>query len=103
MIFMDPIGRLTIECPFCHKKTIKAYYWPPSREVKTSRSAGAGSKTKWYKVPERWHIASGCSNCNKTQKEVEKAFKKEQKEGKVLSQEEIIRRAKEAGLPLKIK
>jgi len=99
---MDPIGRLPIECPFCHKQTIKALYWPPSRETRTSSSASAGSKTKWIRVPERWVIISGCSNCGKSQKEVEKAYKN-RREGKPIPHKELIRRIKEAGLPLKIK
>ena len=96
---MDPIGILYLECPFCHKQTIKAYYWPPSREAKTSRSAGAGSRTKFYKVRERYHIASGCSNCGKTQKEVERVINKGEDKGP--SREEVLKRMKEAGLPTK--
>jgi hypothetical protein len=40
-----------------------------------------------------------CPSCGKTKKEIEKALK----EGKQLSNEEIIKRMKEAGLPLRIK
>jgi len=93
---MDPIGIVDVECPFC-KKRFKARYWPPSVETHTSRCA-AKSVTKWHRVPERYFF-TGCPHCGKSKKEIEKRWK----EGVPPSHEEIIRRAKEAGLPLKIK
>ena len=65
-----------------------------------SSSASAGTKRKAYRTREKYEIITDkCSNCGKTKKEIEKRLK----EGKVPSREEVIRRAKEAGLPLKIK
>jgi len=68
-----------LECPFCGKQTIKALYYPPVLQAKSSRCS-AGKKTKFYIKGERYEILSGCSVCGKSLKEVKRAFKKRGKE-----------------------
>jgi len=43
--------------------------------MKKSRSAAAGTKTKFYHTKEKLEIISGCSNCGKNKEEIIKAFK----------------------------
>lgn len=69
-------------------------------EVYTTQTIRVGSNRKTIPklVPGKDEVLSEkCSNCGKSKKEIEKALKK----GISLSHKEIIRRAKEAGLPLK--
>jgi hypothetical protein len=88
-------GHVDFECPFCHKRTIKAFHRPSYLEHRTSRIS-AGSKTKYFRVPESYEIMSGCSNCGKSKKEIVDFL-----EGKEsLSHEERIERLKKRGLPL---
>ena len=90
---------LTEECPFCKQKTINVIHIEETFSAKRTRIR-AGRSTKYVKSPERYEIlVEKCSNCGKSKKEIEKSLK----QGKELSNEEIIRRMKEAGLPLKIK
>jgi hypothetical protein len=90
----------TIECPFCSEKTVRAVCFPPTTKIRRSRSASAGTKIHIYKISEKYLVVSDCSNCGKTKKEIERALK----EGKQPSNEEIIKRIREAGLdPTKLK
>ncbi len=88
---------IKIECPFCNKP-IKVFYRPAIRRELKKTSWG-GSKKAFTIDKESMILPDKCPYCGKTKKEIEKRLK----EGKVLSREEIIKRAKEAGLPLKIK
>ena len=91
--------RITIECPFCKKETIQVLHSPEVYSTQTIR-VGSNRKTIPNLTPAKDQILSGkCSNCGKTKKEIEKALK----EGIPIPHEELIRRLKEAGLPLKIK
>ena len=66
----------------------------------SSSSASAGTKRKAYRTPESYEILSDeCPNCGKSKKEIDKALKGEPK----FSHEEIIKKANDAGLPLKIR
>jgi endogenous inhibitor of DNA gyrase (YacG/DUF329 family) len=88
---------IIIECPFCGK-SIKALHKPALvREIK--KSSWGGSKKSYKTDAEVFEVTEDCPNCGKTKKEIEKALK----HGKEPSNEEIIKRMKEAGLPLKIK
>ncbi len=99
MIKMD---ETKIVCPFCGENTIKCLFRPSSSRFKRSRgSAISKNVTIWTK--EKYIVVSGCSNCGKSKEEVEEEFKRQEKEGAKIPHEEVIRRAKEAGLPLKIK
>jgi len=84
-----------IECPFCHKKTINATFIPSMLQSKTSRTS-AKSVTKFYQTKEKYEINSGCKECGKSQKEVEKALK----EGKsdMDKEKRILERLKKQGL-----
>ena len=67
-----------IECPFCKKDTVKAIYYPPVLQMKKSRSAAAGTKTKFYHTKEKLEIISGCSNCGKSKEEIMKALRRKE-------------------------
>lgn len=85
-----------IPCPFCKDGIVKAHHRPSVRSFRTSRSA-AGAKSVPCRTTEKWNVLSGCSKCGKTKQEIVKALK----EGVSPSKEDIIKRAKEAGLPLR--
>lgn len=86
-----------IECPFCKVGKIKVLYKPSMLQFKVSRIA-AGTKRTPYRTHEKYELlVDKCPECGKTKKQIETALK----EGIPPSQEEIIRRAKEAGLPLR--
>ena len=84
-----------LECPFCGKQAINAMYIPSTLRTKTSRTS-AKAITVYFRSKEKYEIQSGCSNCGKSQKEVEKAFK----EGKpdVEKEKKIFERLKAQGL-----
>jgi endogenous inhibitor of DNA gyrase (YacG/DUF329 family) len=88
---------ITIECPFCGKP-IKAFHKPALvREVK--KASWGGSKKSYRTDAEVFEVTEDCQTCGKSKKEIENALK----HGKEPSNEEIIKRMKDAGLPLKIK
>jgi hypothetical protein len=91
-------GHADFECPFCHKRTVKAFHKPSYLEHRTSRIS-AGSKTKYFRVPESYDIVSGCSNCGKSKQDIIDFLAGKEK----LSYEERIDRLKKRGLPLRIK
>jgi hypothetical protein len=84
-----------IKCPFCEKETIDAIYIPPVLQSVTSRTA-AKSITKFYQTKEKYEIQSGCSNCGKSQKEVEKAMKEGNED--VEKEKRIFERLKAQGI-----
>lgn len=86
---------IIIECPFCHKKTIKAIHYPPVLQTTTSHAAGR-SVTRYYYTKDRIEVISGCSNCGKSKKEVEKALKEGVKNTE--RERKIIERLKKQGL-----
>ena len=87
-----------IECPFCKTK-IKALYKPSVLQFHVSRISAKTARVP-FRTQEKYEIlVEKCPNCGKSKKEIEKRLK----EGKQPSNEEIIRRMKEAGLPLRIK
>ncbi|MCD6226238.1 MAG: hypothetical protein J7J93_00350 [Candidatus Aenigmarchaeota archaeon] len=93
---MKNIEKTILECPFCNKKTIKAIYFPPVLQSATSRSAAKGSVTKFYKTKEKYEIQSGCSNCGKSKKEIEKVMKEGKKDSN--KEKKILERLKKQGL-----
>ena len=65
-------------CPFCDKGIIEVIVRPPMLQARRSRSAAAGTKTKWYKSREEVVIVSKeCPVCHKTREEIEKKWKEE--------------------------
>ena len=89
-----------IECPFCKAK-IQLLYKPSMIRFSSSSSASAGTKRKAFRTQEKYEVlVEKCPNCGKSKKEIEKALEK----GKEPSNEEIVRRLREAGLdPSKLK
>ena len=90
---------ITLECPFCHKFTVSAINYPPVLQTSVSRAAGRTS-TKFYQTKEKTEITSGCSNCGKSQKEVERALKNSNSD--VEKEKKIFERLKEQGFPNEI-
>jgi len=91
---MEFQGEQIWNCPFCDKTTIKVIYFPAtSRPKKTS---WGGSKPWQVVTKEQYVVKSGCSNCGKSQKEVERALK----EGKddVEKEKKIFERLKAQGI-----
>jgi len=89
-----------IKCPFCEKGNISSIYTPKMLVTKRSRGS-AKTKSYSYFTDEKYEIiVDKCPNCRKSKKEIEKSLK----EGKQTSNEEIVKRLKEAGLdPTKLK
>ena len=87
--------QVKIMCPFCEKETISATHIPSMTVASTSRTS-AGAKTKFYKTKEKYEIQSGCSNCGKSQKEVEKALKEGKKDTE--KEKRILERLKKQGI-----
>jgi hypothetical protein len=84
---------IQINCPFCDTP-IKAIHKPHLiREIK--RTSWGGNKPSFARDKEVIIImVDTCPKCGKTKKEIEKSLEK----GKELSNEEVLRRLKEAGL-----
>ena len=59
------MGYTEVKCPICGKRGVKAFYKPSYLEHSTSRIS-AGSKTKYYRVPESYEVLSGCPHCGKS-------------------------------------
>jgi hypothetical protein len=93
------VDNVILECPFCGKQTINAIYIPSMAEAHTTRTS-AGAKTKFYQTKEKYEIQSGCSNCGKSQKEVENALK--EGESDVDKEKRILERLKKQGFPEEI-
>jgi rubredoxin len=65
------------DCPFCQKGKIKVLIRPSFLQIRRSRSAAAGTKTKWYKSREEFIVLSAeCPNCHKKREEIEKEWEK---------------------------
>jgi hypothetical protein len=47
-------------------------------QIKKSRSAAAGTKTKFYHTKEKLEIISGCSNCGKSKEGIVKALEEKE-------------------------
>jgi hypothetical protein len=88
---------IIIECPFCHKMTISAIRYPPILQTAVSRAAGRTS-TKFYQTKEKTEITSGCSNCGKSQKEVQKVLKEGSQDEDVEKEKKIFERLKAQGI-----
>lgn len=85
-------------CPFCKKPTIKILHVPFVANTFTSKSRAGGRNTVIQK--ERFDVLSGCDECGKSKKEVERALNTGRT--KEMTHEERIKRMKDAGLPTRI-
>ena len=81
-------------CPFCGKLTIKILHIPFVVNKFSSGCRAGGKRT--FVQEEKLNILSGCDECGKSQKEVEKALNDGTDK---ITHEERIRRIKESGLP----
>lgn len=89
------MDEIKVNCPFCDTP-IKAMYKPfLIRELK--KTTWGGNKPSFKRDKELLIVIEDCPNCKKTKKEIEEALNK----SKQPSNEEVIRRLKEAGLNLK--
>ena len=90
-------GKATVECPFCKKVAVQAFYKPSFKQAKTSRIS-AGAKTTFHRVGEKYFIQGDCPNCGAKNKDIQGWYDGKGKK-KEVSHEERLRRIKEAGLP----
>lgn len=68
------VEKRNMVCPFCNHEGVESLYTPPYINLVVKRDA-TGAKTKRVKISEKYEIISGCSNCGKTKKEINKALK----------------------------
>lgn len=84
---------IDIECPFCKTK-VKALYKPSMLQFHVSRISAKTARVP-YRTQERYEIlVDKCPTCGKTKKEIEKALR----HGKEPSNDEVVKRLREAGL-----
>jgi len=88
--------KLVLDCPFCKKNVIEATFIPSFFQAATSRSSASGSKTTYYKTKEKYEVQSGCSNCGKSVKEIQKALNEGKKDPE--KEKKILERLKAQGL-----
>jgi uncharacterized protein (DUF2225 family) len=82
-----------IECPFC-KARIKALYKPSMIQFHVSRISAKTARVP-FRTQEKYQIlVDKCPSCGRTRKQIEKALS----EGKELSNKEVLKRLREAGL-----
>ncbi len=89
------VENIKLNCPFCGKNTIEATFIPPVLQSHTSRTS-AKSITKFYRTKEKYEIQSGCPNCGKSSKEVQKALNEGVKDPE--KEKRILERLKAQGL-----
>ena len=89
------MGREIIEitCPFCNKGKIQIYQQGSVKKY-VSGPYGGG-KRKVFQSEDRIIVASNCSICGKSDKEIQKKLE----EKKEVSHEEKLKRSKKAGMP----
>jgi len=93
-------GAAIVECPFCHKVGVAAFYKPSFAQGKVSRIS-AGAKTTFRRVDEKYFIQGDCPNCGAKNRDIQ-VWYDGQYEGKRLSHEERLKRIKDSGLPTRI-
>jgi hypothetical protein len=91
--------QVKLNCPFCGKSTIDAIFYPSMLETRTAYGASRRGAITYY-TKEKYEIQSGCSNCGKSQKEVQKALKEGKKEPD--KEKKILERLKEQGFSSEI-
>lgn len=90
----------TIKCPFCEQGDIITIYIPRMMVTTYGRASSNKKAMNFFKNEKYEILSEKCPNCGKSKKEIERALI----EGIPLSNKEIIRRMKEAGLdPSKLK
>jgi len=90
------VEKVKLTCPFCGKECVDVVFTPSFFQAHTSRSSASGSKTSFYKTKEKHEVQSGCSNCHKSAKEIQKAFEGGKKDPE--KDKKIFERLKKQGL-----
>ncbi len=90
-----------LKCPFCDRGDIEAVYQPSRVEKRMSRGSGFNGMTPIH-IDERYTISMDCPKCGKKGSEIERALNRGEGKRKAPSNEEILKRLKEAGLPTKV-
>jgi len=85
------IEKLKLDCPFCGVGKIDVLHIPESVRQSKSGEMSVPRKTK-----ENYMVESGCSNCGKSQKEVERALKGSNSD--VEKEKKIFERLKAQGI-----
>lgn len=68
-----------LSCPFCDENTISCIYFPSVTQIKTSSTATFGKSKQKVKSSETWIIQSGCEKCDKSQEDVEKKLRDDER------------------------
>lgn len=63
--------------PFCKKGHISCMWFPSAVSIKRNITASLPSKGSVSKSRDTWIVKSGCSECGRSQEEIEKQFQKE--------------------------
>ncbi|MGI0086810.1 MAG: hypothetical protein ACREBI_02470 [Nitrosotalea sp.] len=66
-----------LACSFCKKGQISCIWFPSAISIKRNITASLPGKGSVSKSRNIWIVKSGCSECGKSQDEVEKQFQKE--------------------------
>ena len=65
-----------LSCPFCDKGRISCLHFPGVTGQRTRSTSTFGRIKERTKSSDIWLVRSGCSNCGKSQEEVEKKLKR---------------------------
>ncbi len=89
-----PAERMTIKCPFCDIGDIIISYTPRTMIMRKSRCSAKTAYSPFFKDPKTEVLTEKCPNCGKCQKEMENVLR----HGKEPTNDEVLKRLKEAGL-----
>jgi len=90
-------GETELECPFCHKGTVKTFHKEGYMQAKTSRIS-AGAKTTRHAVLDRYDVLEACPHCRAKRKDIQGYYDGTYK--KKISHEERLTMLKKRRLPL---
>ncbi len=62
-------------CPFCQEETISLIHFPKSVTVKQSKTTSLPGSKGYHLNRDVYLIQSGCSQCGKSQEDVERKLK----------------------------
>ena len=89
--------QMIVKCPFCKEGDIKINYTPKTTIMRKSSCSAKTAYSPFVKDSKTEVLSEKCPVCDKSKQEIQKALT----HGIQPSKEDIIRRAKEAGLPLR--
>ena len=91
----------TIQCPYCDKGMVETIYAPSKIETMITRGSGI-NKTTRIRRDEKYAVIKDCPNCKKSAEQIEKILNSGENKPEPPSNQDIIKRLKDAGLPTKI-